>query len=99
VEAEMTVSPRISRQDLGGVAVLTFDYPGRSMNVVDESVFAELRDHVQAVNDDDVVSSAVLISGKPASFGAGADVAWLPELVARSDAEGFLASVHELMAE
>lgn len=90
---------RITRSDLDGVAVLTLDYPGRSMNVVDESVFEELRAHVAAIAADDTVSAAVLTSGKPGSFGAGADVGWLPELAARPDAEAFLAAVHALMDE
>jgi len=95
----MNCTARITRVDHDGVAVLTLDYPDRSMNVVDESVFIDLREHVNAVADDDSISAVVLISGKPGAFGAGADVAWLPELVARPDAEEFLASVHELMRE
>ncbi|MGP6177257.1 3-hydroxyacyl-CoA dehydrogenase NAD-binding domain-containing protein [Microbacterium sp. A196] len=93
----MNSTARITRIDHDGVAVLTFDYPDRSMNVVDESVFIDLRGHVDAVANDDSVSAAVLISGKPGAFGAGVDVSWLPELVARPDAESFLESVHELM--
>src|SRR5690606_34092531 len=34
---------------------------------------------------------------KKGSFGAGADVSWLPELAARPDAAEFLAGVHDLM--
>jgi len=95
----MSGGARITRSVRDGMAVLTFDYPGRSMNTVDESVFSDLRAHVHAVAADDSIRGAILISGKPGSFGAGADVAWLPELVARSDSDGFLSSVHELMFE
>ena len=93
----MSEGSRITRADQDGIAVLTFNYPGRSINVVDESVFDELRTHTKAISADDDVRAAVLISGKPGSFGAGADVSWLPELAARLDASEFLASVHELM--
>ncbi len=68
------------------------------MNVVDEQVLADLGDHVAAIQDDDEVDAFVLASGKGRSFGAGADVSWLPELAAREDAETFLAGVHQLMA-
>ncbi|MGM7678555.1 3-hydroxyacyl-CoA dehydrogenase NAD-binding domain-containing protein [Microbacterium sp. A94] len=95
----MNVTARITRMDHDGIAVLTFDYPNRSMNVVDESVFVELREQVRTVAEDNTISAVVLTSGKPGAFGAGADVSWLPELVARPDADGFLDSVHQLMAE
>ena len=87
----------IARQDRGDVAVLLLDSPGRSRNVVDEALLADLRRHVDAVAADDAIAAAVLASGKPGSFGVGADVAWLPQLAARPDADAFLAGVHELM--
>ncbi|WP_370324182.1 3-hydroxyacyl-CoA dehydrogenase NAD-binding domain-containing protein [Euzebya sp.] len=87
----------ITRTDRDRVAVLVMDRPGASMNVVDESFLAELTRHVDAVLADDAVDAVVLTSGKEGSFGAGADIGWLPELAARDDAEDFLAGVHDLM--
>ena len=84
----------ITRTDREHVAILTLDTPGRSMNVVDERVLADLR--VQLAGLGDEVDAAVLISGKPGSFGAGADVAWLPELAARDDAADVLSMAHDL---
>ncbi|MGM7670564.1 3-hydroxyacyl-CoA dehydrogenase NAD-binding domain-containing protein [Microbacterium sp. A93] len=95
----MNDTARITRIDHDGIAVLTFDYPDRSMNVVDESVFVELREQMRMATEDDTISAVVLTSGKPGAFGAGADVSWLPELVARPGADEFLASVHQLMAD
>ncbi len=89
--------PAIIRRDVGEVAVLRFDTPGRSMNVVDEDALGHLRELVEGAQADPGVRSIVFVSGKPGSFGAGADVDWLPRLAARPDAEEFLASVHELM--
>ena len=88
----------IRRDDRGRVAVLVMDRPGSSMNVVDEQLFTDLRREVDDVLADDGIDAFVLASGKDGSFGAGADIRWLPELAASDDAEDFLAGVHELMA-
>lgn len=87
----------IHRTDHDRVAVLSLDCPERSMNVVDERVLSDLEQHVRAIEADEDIDAFVLTSGKPGSFGAGADVEWLPELAAREDAEDFLAGVHALM--
>jgi len=92
-----TTADTIRRADRDRVAVLTIDHPDATMNVVDERVLADLARHVAAVLADDDVDAMVLASGKAGSFGAGADVSWLPELAARADAAAFLAEVHELM--
>src|SRR5690606_22566679 len=67
------------------------------MNVVDERVLSDLGRHFTAVLDDDSIDALVLTSAKKGSFGAGADVSWLPELAARPDAAEFLAGVHDLI--
>lgn len=79
------------------VTVATLDVPGRSMNVVDGDVLAELRGIVDAVLDDDSVSGMVLVSGKAGSFGGGADLNSLPDLARDPRAADFLAATHELM--
>lgn len=93
----MTTTRTIRRHDRDRVAVLELDHPERSMNVVDEQVLGDLAAVVDEVLADDDVDALVLTSGKDGSFGAGADVAWLPELAAREDAGDFLAWVHDLM--
>lgn len=80
------------------IAVLVMDRPEKSMNVVDETLLDDLRRQIDAVLADEAVDAFVLASGKDGSFGAGADIGWLPELAASDDAEDFLAGVHELMA-
>ncbi|GAA3971292.1 hypothetical protein FOF52_14890 [Thermobifida alba] len=87
----------IRSRDHDRVAVLELDHPDRSMNVVDERVLSDLGRHFTAVLDDDSIDALVLTSAKKGSFGAGADVSWLPELAARPDAAEFLAGVHDLM--
>ncbi|MGW4339967.1 3-hydroxyacyl-CoA dehydrogenase NAD-binding domain-containing protein [Rhodococcus koreensis] len=78
------------------VAILELDYPGRTMNVVDERLLGDLQVEVEAALTDPQIDAIVLSSGK-SSFGAGADVSWLPELGEREDAEAFLAGVHAFM--
>lgn len=92
-----TEHPTVRRTDHGRVAVLELDYPGRSMNMVDERLLRDFSGHVSDVLADERIDAFVLASAKPTSFGAGADVSWLPELAARADAESFLAGVHRLM--
>lgn len=89
----------VRRIDRGRVAVLELDYPGRSMNVVDEHLLRDFSGRVSEVLADERIDAFVLTSAKPNSFGAGADVSWLPELAGRADAEDFLAGVHRLMVE
>jgi 3-hydroxyacyl-CoA dehydrogenase / enoyl-CoA hydratase / 3-hydroxybutyryl-CoA epimerase len=87
----------VHRQDRERVAILELDHPDRSMNVIDERVLADLGVRVEEVLADDRVDALVLASAKQGSFGAGADLEWLPELAARDDAEAFLTRVHDLM--
>lgn len=96
-ESEVEVSSMfVRRSTLGRVAVLDMDYPGRSANVVDEDLLRDLEARAREALADPEVDALVLASGKP-TFGAGADVGWLPELAAREDAEEFLGWVHGLM--
>lgn len=67
------------------------------MNVVDESLLTQLGQHLRDAAADPSIVGVVLASGKPGSFGAGADVAWLPELAARADLEAYIDGIHGLM--
>lgn len=62
--------------DEDGIALLTFDSPGRSMNVLSSEVVAELTEAVEKVASDDAIKGAVITSGK-AAFCAGADLSEL----------------------
>ncbi|MCL6692354.1 enoyl-CoA hydratase-related protein [Pseudomonas sp. R3.Fl] len=64
--------------DDDGVALVTFDIPGKSMNVISDEVQAELDAVVEMLRDSERIRGAVLISAKPSGFCAGAD---LPEIV------------------
>ena len=60
--------------DADGVALITFDVPGRSMNTLTSSVMAEIPQWVERIKTDDAIKGAVLTSGKTSGFCAGADL-------------------------
>tara|TARA_R110001606_G_scaffold321055_1_gene467945 strand:+ start:21618 stop:23798 length:2181 start_codon:yes stop_codon:yes gene_type:complete len=60
--------------DADGIALITFDVPGRSMNTLTSKVMAEIPEWVERVRTDDAIKGAVLTSGKTTGFCAGADL-------------------------
>src|SRR5712672_4770144 len=62
--------------DGDGIALVTWDSPGRSMNVIDMKVIEELGAVVEQVAGDAAIKGAVITSGKEA-FCAGADLTML----------------------
>src|SRR5947207_5359439 len=62
--------------DPDGIALITWDSPGRSMNVIDLKVIEELSDIVETIAADATVKGAVITSGKE-TFCAGADLTML----------------------
>jgi 3-hydroxyacyl-CoA dehydrogenase/enoyl-CoA hydratase/3-hydroxybutyryl-CoA epimerase len=62
-----------------GIAVVTWNAPGRSMNVIDTAMIDELSAIVEKVAADAAVKGAVITSGKQ-TFCAGADLAILEGL-------------------
>ncbi len=66
--------------DSDGIALITWDMPDRSMNVIDAAVMDELEALIEQVETDDAIKGAVITSGKKA-FGAGADLTMLQSLL------------------
>ena len=73
------------RFDVGadGVALLIWDMPGRSMNVIAEEVMSELSQVVEKVAADAAIKGCVIASGKSA-FSGGADLSILQKSRAAS---------------
>src|ERR1700736_6882062 len=71
--------------DADGIALVTWDTPGRSMNVLDETSINELEAIVKQASADAAVKGVVVPSGKEA-LSAGADLSML-EGMSRSYAE------------
>jgi len=60
--------------DGDGVALVTFDVPGRSMNTITQSVMREFPQVIEQIKTDAAIKGAVIASGKPTGFCAGADL-------------------------
>src|SRR5581483_10834804 len=65
--------------DTDGIALVTWDMPGKSMNVIDQSVIEELEQLVDKVANDAAIKGAVVTSGKD-TFSGGADLTMLQSL-------------------
>ena len=59
--------------DSDGIAILTIDYPGKSMNVIDQAFIDSLQSGIDRLVQDTAVRGAIITSGKSA-FVAGADL-------------------------
>ncbi|PLP59118.1 3-hydroxyacyl-CoA dehydrogenase [Mesorhizobium loti] len=66
--------------DGDGIALVTWDMPGRSMNVFTEEVMRELNAIIDQVVADAAVKGAVITSGKD-SFSGGADLTMLQQML------------------
>ncbi len=62
--------------DADGIALVTWDMPGRSMNVLTPEVIAEMTSIVDAITNDAAIKGAVFTSGKD-GFSGGADLTML----------------------
>ncbi|KAI6208211.1 Mitochondrial trifunctional protein alpha subunit [Aphelenchoides besseyi] len=70
-----------------GIAVVKIDIPDQKENVLNERVSADLKSVVDRIEQDDSIKGVVLMSGKPNSFVAGADVTMLRKCRTNQEAE------------
>lgn len=63
--------------DSDGIALLTIDVPGKSMNVMTQEFMEQLENLVPQLAEDDAVKGIVITSGKKGAFIAGADLSML----------------------
>ena len=78
-ETRMTFQNFTIDTDADGIALVTWNMPNRSMNVIDEKVIEELAAIAERVATDAAIKGAVLTSGKD-SFCGGADLTMLEGL-------------------
>lgn len=84
--------------DADGVATITWDQVGRSMNVIDPASTRELSALVERVIGDPAIKGAVIASGKSA-FAAGADLGWVEGLMAKDHGRSHDDQVAHLLNE
>jgi 3-hydroxyacyl-CoA dehydrogenase / enoyl-CoA hydratase / 3-hydroxybutyryl-CoA epimerase len=69
------------------ILVVTMDRPGAPLNTLSPSLIGEFEGMLLRVNEDTLIKAVVLISGKPDSFIAGADIEQFLEIVTAAEAE------------
>ncbi|HEX5057625.1 MAG TPA: fatty acid oxidation complex subunit alpha FadJ [Gammaproteobacteria bacterium] len=80
-----------------GVAVLNIDVPGERMNILGESFFPAAQAALDEVEQNPAIKAAVIISGKPDSFIAGADINIIKSLQTVEEAAGVCRLGHSIM--
>lgn len=82
---------------LDGVAVLTFDTPGSSVNVLSKELLGEVEELLDVVETDPEVKAVVLASGKADTFIAGANLDQVLAMETAGEAAAFSRSGHDLL--
>lgn len=80
-----------------GVAIVTIDVPGEKMNILKESFFPAMQSILNEIRDNDAVKAAVIVSGKPDSFIAGADIHIIEAVETEEQAERLCGLGHAIM--
>lgn len=81
-----------------GVAVLTYDIAGEAVNTLKASFAEEFERVFQEVNARPEIKAAILVSGKPDSFIAGADIDMLKGATTAAQAEAICRTGHRAIA-
>jgi len=68
--------------DAEGIATLTIDVPGQSMNVIGTELIAELSAAIDRIAGEEAIKGAVIRSGKDSGFMGGMDLKALPAMLA-----------------
>lgn len=82
-----------------GIAVVTMDIPGESMNTLRAEFAPEIRDVLGKISNDTSVKGVVVISGKADSFIAGADISMLDACKTAEEAEELARTGQQLFDE
>lgn len=77
-----------------GVAVVTYDVPGAPVNTLNASFAADFERVFSEVASDPKIKAAVIVSGKPDTWIAGADIEMLSTLTTATEAEAMVRAGH-----
>jgi 3-hydroxyacyl-CoA dehydrogenase/enoyl-CoA hydratase/3-hydroxybutyryl-CoA epimerase len=80
-----------------GIAIVTIDCPGEPVNIISRAVKNEFISLFQQLDSDTSIRAAVLISGKPDTFIAGADIEEFLEWKTEAQAESASREGHALL--
>jgi 3-hydroxyacyl-CoA dehydrogenase / enoyl-CoA hydratase / 3-hydroxybutyryl-CoA epimerase len=87
---------RLENED--GIAVITIDLQGESVNKVTAAMRAEFAELFGRVESDTTIKGVVLVSGKPDTWIAGADIDEFLSLASSADAESLIRGGQALLA-
>ncbi|MGC4252603.1 MAG: 3-hydroxyacyl-CoA dehydrogenase NAD-binding domain-containing protein [Sphingobium sp.] len=73
--------------DGDGIATLTIDVPGQSMNVIGPEFLADLDAAITRIASEEGIKGAVIASGKDSGFMAGMDLKYLGAMLAGADGQ------------
>ncbi|WP_097091850.1 3-hydroxyacyl-CoA dehydrogenase NAD-binding domain-containing protein [Novosphingobium sp. Chol11] len=68
--------------DADGIATLTIDVPGQSMNVIGPDFLADLDEAITRIGSEEAIKGAVIASGKDSGFMAGMDLKYFGSMLA-----------------
>jgi 3-hydroxyacyl-CoA dehydrogenase/enoyl-CoA hydratase/3-hydroxybutyryl-CoA epimerase len=91
------MSTALTLEMVDGIAVLTFNLTNESINKFSPAVIDEFTAMIERLDRDNAVKGAVLISGKPGTFIAGADIDQFLEFKTAADAQKASAFGHTMM--
>ncbi|XP_076242682.1 monolysocardiolipin acyltransferase Mtpalpha [Calliopsis andreniformis] len=83
--ATATNNKHLKYKVVDNVAVITIDSPGAKVNTLGQEVMSEIVTLLKDVENNSAINSAVLISGKPDCFIAGADITGIQDLKTADD--------------
>ncbi|CAG5132722.1 unnamed protein product, partial [Candidula unifasciata] len=77
----------VNLQVKNGVAVVQFDNPDSKVNTLSIAMQAEFEEAIQKIRSSDSIRAAVLISKKPGSFIAGADIGMIEQAKTKEEVQ------------
>jgi 3-hydroxyacyl-CoA dehydrogenase/enoyl-CoA hydratase/3-hydroxybutyryl-CoA epimerase len=80
-----------------GIAILTFDLPGESVNKFSIATGRDFETALGALRDDPAVKAIVFLSGKPDSFIAGADIEEFVRLKTAAEATALTGDAQDMV--
>ncbi|HEY4130052.1 MAG TPA: fatty acid oxidation complex subunit alpha FadJ [Gemmatimonadaceae bacterium] len=87
----------LSTETVDGILVVTIDRPGEAVNTLSTELANEFEGMFARVDQDTLITALVLISGKPDSFIAGADIDQFPQLRTAVEAESISRMGQEML--
>ncbi|GGO73437.1 fatty acid oxidation complex subunit alpha FadJ [Bowmanella pacifica] len=94
---DVTSAFSLNRRD-DGIAILTMDVPGESMNTLKAEFAEQIAVQLDEIEKDSSIKGLVLASGKASSFVAGADISMLAACQSAEDAVALSRSGQQMFA-